>query len=462
MRRYKRATSAVCPAGFCLRHWFMMILGIMILGIIVTVVIALPGFFLARRQLQASRAQIESFEELQHQADSIGEKLRLFEEQREIELTRQLVDIDEAPKRQDMSNSGVREAAGLKAYEDVDSQIRAERTKAALDVRSILLKAQRLYPQTQIKVAPLFEQAEVRMIVHGATRALKIEAARGLKKAAIVNGDPIYMREVEKQLERISAQHKTAEQKKAFAQQKSQIQKQILDILIDEKLYEQQAAKLGVKVTEQEVENEVNRTKKLFPSEAEFAQALKDAQMTLDDLCEFTNNRLLQERVNNKVVGKITVTEKKMQDYYEKNKNQFKEPEQVKVSHILVKTEDEAKKIREEIVSGLDFAEAAKKYSTDAATKTKGGDLSFVQRGVMAAEFDQAAFALGIGDVSQPVKTQFGWHLIKMFEQKEARDRTFDEVKASLEQMLKAQKESNNIKKWLEGVKETSAIEILS
>lgn len=281
------------------------------------------------------------------------------------------------------------------------------------------------------------------------------------KKAAIVNGDPIYMSEVDKQLERISAQHKTAEQKKAFTQQKAQIQKQILDILVDQKLYEQQAEKLGVKVTDQEVENEVNRTKKRFPSEAEFAKALKDAQMTLDDLREFTKNRLLQERVNNKVVGKITVTDAEMQDYYEKNKDQFKDPEQVKVSHILVKTEDEAKKIRAEIVGGLDFAEAAKKYSTDAATKTKGGDLGFVQKGVMAAEFEQAAFALGIGEVSQPVKTQFGWHLIKVFEKKAERQKTYDEVKESLKQMLEAQKKSDKIQKWLEGIRKKSKIQTL-
>lgn len=410
----------------------------MVWGIVVTVLIALPGIIFMWRQLRVSRAQIESPEELQHQVDKIGEELRLFTEQRESELARQMTGSPEA-----------------------DLQTKAKRNKAALDVRSVFLKAQRLHPRMRLTLHPAFEQSEINMILYGATRPSKAETGRGLNEAAIVNGDPIYMSEVDKQLEWISAQHKTAEQKKAFAQQKRQIQKQILNILIDQKLYEQQAEKLGVKVTNQEVENEVNRTKKLFSSEAEFAKALKDAQMTLDDLREFTKNRLLQERVNNKVVGKITVTDQEMQDYYEKNKDQFKEPEQVKVSHILVKTEDEAKKIREEIVGGLDFAEAAKKYSTEAATKRKGGDLGFVQKGVMAAEFDQAAFALDVGQVSQPVKTQFGWHLIKMFEQKEARDRSFDEIKASLERMLKAQTESDIIRMWLDQTKADSDIRFM-
>lgn len=279
------------------------------------------------------------------------------------------------------------------------------------------------------------------------------------KTAAIVNGEKILMNEVDKQLDRIAAQHKTAEQKKAFVKQKKQIQKQILDILIDQTLYKQEAEKMGIKVTDQEVENEVNRTKKRFPSEAEFAKALKDAQMTLDDLREFTRNRLIAERVNKKVVGKVTVTDQEAKDYYEKNKEQFKQPEQVKVSHILLKTEDEAKKVLSEIQGGLDFAEAAKKYSTDPASKSRGGDLGLVQKGMMAPEFDQAAFALGVGEVSQPVKTQFGWHLIKVFEKKEASQKSYDEVKSSVEQMLKAQKESDKIRKWLEGVKKKSKIE---
>lgn len=279
------------------------------------------------------------------------------------------------------------------------------------------------------------------------------------KTAAIVNEDKIYMSEVDKQLDRIAAQHTTAEQKKAFVKQKKQIQKQILDILIDQTLYEQQAEKMGIKVTDQEVENEVNRTKKRFPSEAEFAKALKDAQMTLDDLRDFTRNRLISERVNKKVVGKVTVTEQEAKDYYEKNKDQFKQPEQVKVSHILFKTEDEAKKVRAEIEGGLDFAEAAKKYSTDPASKTRGGDLGLVQKGMMAPEFDEAAFALAVNELSQPVKTQFGWHLIKVFEKKEASQKSYEEVKSSIEQMLKAQKESDKIRKWLDGVKKKSKIE---
>ncbi len=279
------------------------------------------------------------------------------------------------------------------------------------------------------------------------------------KNAAVVNGEGIPMSKVDDELNKIAAQHKTAEQKKIFQQQKKEIQKTILDDLINKKLYEQEAEKMNIEVTDKEVDKEIESTKKRFPSESAFNKALKDANFTMDDLKEFIKNSLLTKRVNEKVTGKITITDKEVKDYFDKNSTQFKDPEQVKVSHILVKTEDEAKSIKSEIDSGaITFEDAAKKYSTDPGTKDKGGDLGFVQKGQMAPEFETAAFGLAIGVISDPVKTQFGYHLIKVFEKKEARQKTFDEVKSSIEQMLKAQKESDKVKKWLDGIKKKSTI----
>lgn len=279
------------------------------------------------------------------------------------------------------------------------------------------------------------------------------------KKAATVNGDVIYYSEVQKQLDRVSSQYKTADQKKAFEQQKKQIEKQILDLLIDEKIYVQQADEMNITVTEAEVDKEVNLTIKRFPSEAEFNKALKDAGMTLDDLKEYTRTRLLTDKVNKKVVGKVTVTEKETKEYYDKNPTQFKDPEKIKVSHILLKTEDEAKAVITEINAGADFAEVAKTKSQDPASKAGGGDLGDVQKGVMVPEFEQAAFALNPGEMTQtPVKTQFGWHVIKVYDKTPEKQKTYDEVKSNIDAMLKAQKESTKIKNWLDGVKKKSTI----
>lgn len=282
------------------------------------------------------------------------------------------------------------------------------------------------------------------------------------KKAATVDGSPIFMSEVQDQLDRISTQHKTAEQKKAFEQQKKQITAQILDLLIDEKVYVLQADKLGIKVTDKEVEDEVARTIKRFPSQAEFDKALKDAGMTMDDLRDFTRTRLITDKVNKKVVGTVTVTSADAKEYYDKNQAQFKDPEKVKASHILVKTEEEAKAVIDEINNGADFVEVAKVKSTDPASKANGGDLGFVQKGVMVPEFEAAAFALQPGEMTQtPVKTQFGWHVIKVTERTAEKQRSYEESKASIEQMLKSQKESAKIKAWLDGVKKKMTIKKL-
>jgi foldase protein PrsA len=279
------------------------------------------------------------------------------------------------------------------------------------------------------------------------------------KKAATVNGSVIPMSDVTKQMDRITKQHKTAEQEKAFKAQKTQIQKQILDLLIDEELYRQEADTMKITVTDAQVETEVNRTIKRFPSQKEFDTALKDAGMTMDDLRAFTKTRMITEKVNAKVVGTIKVTDAEAKDYYDKNPAQFKDPEKIKVSHILLKTEAEAVAAINEINGGKDFADVAKELSTDPASKTNGGDLGYVQKGVMAAEFETAAFALAVGEMTQtPVKTQFGYHVIKVFDKTPEKQKTFDESKASIIQMLKAQKESAKVKTWLDGVKKKAKI----
>jgi foldase protein PrsA len=278
------------------------------------------------------------------------------------------------------------------------------------------------------------------------------------KKAATVDGSPIYMSEVQSQLDRITKQHTTAAQKKAFEQQKKQITAQILDLLIDEKVYTIEANTMGIKVTDAQTETEVNNTIKRFPSQAEFDKALKDAGMTMDDLRAYTKTRLITDQVNKKVVGAVSVTEAEMKDYYDKNTTQFVDPETVTASHILVKTEAEAKTILDQINAGADFATLAKEKSTDSASKANGGALAPFSKGQMVAEFETAAFAMQPGDPPQIVKTQFGWHIIKVTARTVQKQRTYEESKASIQSMLKSQKESTKVKTWLDGVKKKMTI----
>ncbi|MBI3262998.1 MAG: peptidyl-prolyl cis-trans isomerase [Acidobacteria bacterium] len=140
------------------------------------------------------------------------------------------------------------------------------------------------------------------------------------------------------------------------------------------------------------------------------------------------------------IKARVSVSQRDLERYYNDNIEQYSTPEQVRASHILLKTEgkDEAavrataEKLAQEARGGADFAALAKKHSEDEASKEKGGDLDYFPRGRMVAEFDEKAFSMQPGTVSDPVKTQYGFHIIKMVDKKAATTRTLDEVKAQI------------------------------
>jgi peptidyl-prolyl cis-trans isomerase D len=165
-----------------------------------------------------------------------------------------------------------------------------------------------------------------------------------------------------------------------------------------------------------------------------------------------------QQAIRNRTV----VTPQDVQRYYEDNERQYTTPEQVKASHILLKTEgkDDAavKKQAEELLAkvkgGADFADLATKFSEDEGSRAKGGDLGFFPQGQMVPEFDKVAFSLPPGQISDLVKSQFGYHIIKVIEKKPASKRTLDEVRAQIEDQLKtqrAQDEAQTVVKDLAG-----------
>ena len=133
--------------------------------------------------------------------------------------------------------------------------------------------------------------------------------------------------------------------------------------------------------------------------------------------------------------------------YYDEHKADYKSEEEVKASHILVDTEEDIKKAKERLDKGEDFAEVAKSASK-CPSAPRGGDLGFFGKGRMVPEFEKVAFSLKEGEVSAPVKTQFGWHIIKATGRKEAKQQTLDEVKADIEKKLtsdRQQKAYNDI-----------------
>ncbi|NDL67192.1 peptidylprolyl isomerase [Anaerotalea alkaliphila] len=153
-----------------------------------------------------------------------------------------------------------------------------------------------------------------------------------------------------------------------------------------------------------------------------------------------TKKGLLQRYAIQKLMEDIQVEFEEVAAYYNENGNEFLAEAQVQAKHILVDTEELCSQVKEEIAGGLSFEEAAAKYST-CPSKQRGGDLGTFGRGRMVPEFEEAAFALEVGEVSAPVKTQFGYHLIQVGQKVPAGRKELAEVSAEIQQTLLQQKQ---------------------
>jgi peptidyl-prolyl cis-trans isomerase C len=175
-----------------------------------------------------------------------------------------------------------------------------------------------------------------------------------------------------------------------------------------------------------------------------------------------TNNFLAFQYLQKEVISKIKVTEKDAQAYYDKNPDLFKSPEQVKARHILIQvpkeaTDEEKKKLKEKaaevltkVKAGEDFAKLAAESSDDPGTKSKGGELGLFSKGSMVPAFEQVAFSLKPGEVSELVETEFGFHVIKVDEKKEAVAEPFETIKEKVTKQVLREKQEAKVTEFVE------------
>jgi peptidyl-prolyl cis-trans isomerase C len=165
----------------------------------------------------------------------------------------------------------------------------------------------------------------------------------------------------------------------------------------------------------------------------------------------FARNRLLMDSLL-AVEGKAATTDEAMKKVYEDAAKQISGEQEVHARHILVETEDEAKAVEEELKKGADFAELAKKKSKDPGA-SDGGDLGFFTKDQMVPEFSAVAFTMEPGKISDPVKSQFGWHIIKVEEKRNRQAPAFDQVKAQIETYVTRKAQADYVAKLREGAK---------
>lgn len=281
------------------------------------------------------------------------------------------------------------------------------------------------------------------------------------KVAATVNGKKIYLKEVDKQMESLKKQHQQSGlEASELAKREKEFKRNIVEGLIEEQLVVAEAEKRGIKVTDQEMEGRINSIRQMFPDEQKFKEALAKENIKLEELKENIKSQGLISKLSDQVSKGIKVTPQEIQEFYEKNPNQFEVPEQVQASHILVKDEAQAKDVLAQLQNGADFAELAKKHSIDPSNKDKGGDLGLVSRGQMVPEFEKALFELQAGQLSAPTKTSFGFHVIKAGERKPPSKKTFEEAKSDIENSLVSQKKQQKFRAFVDGLKKKAKIKI--
>ncbi|UCF99115.1 MAG: peptidylprolyl isomerase [Spirochaetaceae bacterium] len=234
--------------------------------------------------------------------------------------------------------------------------------------------------------------------------------------------------------------------------QREELNRRALDTLIDIELLYQESQRRGFEVSEDRIKGEVNGLRDQFADEQGFVEALERIGISADELrTEYLRQLAIQDMIDADISPSTSVSDQESMDFYENNPAFFFSPEQVRARHILIQAssdQEEAEKkaalaqieeIRARIVAGEDFAELAGQFSEDGSS-AYGGDLGFFQREQMVKPFADAAFSLEIGELSDIVTTEYGYHLIQVTDRQEETTVPFEEVQLRIVQYLHREK----------------------
>lgn len=273
------------------------------------------------------------------------------------------------------------------------------------------------------------------------------------KTAAKVDGIEIKQNEVDTYINFIKEQSADGQLAQNEEELKT-LEANIIDILIVTKLLEKYAEENNITVSSEEVDKQIKLIIDSYPSEEDFEGDLKDKGIDRKFLEDEIRSQMLRSEIFNIVTADVTVTEDEVKQYYEDNKNTFfLVPVMVKASHILAmfpwvednseETEEgkeealkKIKMVEDKLNNGEDFEGLARQYSDDSTSAASGGDLDYISKGQMIEEFEEALFSMDVGEVSEIVKTQYGFHIIKATDRQEEYIQKFDEVEESINTYL--------------------------
>jgi parvulin-like peptidyl-prolyl isomerase len=237
------------------------------------------------------------------------------------------------------------------------------------------------------------------------------------------------------------------------------LRRQAMQFLVQREQFEQKADELGLKISDSDVEKQMQTVKSQYfgkdgkcdaTCEKKYQAEIKKQGVTNEQVRDDVRASVVQNKIYDKVTAGVTVSDKEIEDYYKKNKQNYVQPASRDVRHILVKKKALADSLYQRAAGGANFAALAKQYSTDPGSKKQGGKLP-ISKGRQVPEFDKAAFALKTGEISRPVKTTYGWHIILALNAiKKEKVTPLAEVKPAIRQQLVQQEKTDAMKTWVE------------
>jgi parvulin-like peptidyl-prolyl isomerase len=246
---------------------------------------------------------------------------------------------------------------------------------------------------------------------------------------------------------------------KAGSTEYETLKNQAVGYLVQRCEFADEANKLGINISDKQVADRLAQIKKQYfgGSESRYTKQLKQQGLSDTQVTDDIKAQLVSELIFKKVTADVKVSDSDLQKYYDSHKSQYGTPEQRDIAHILVKKKALADQLYTQVKAGANFAALAKKYSQDPGSKNQGGKLT-ISKGQTVAPFDQTAFLMKTGQVSHPVKTEFGYHIIKALGPiKIAKTTPFAKVKESIRQQLLQQQKNEAMTKWVNKVKKDFA-----
>lgn len=337
----------------------------------------------------------------------------------------------------------------------------------------------------EAKEAEIAEKQKADEIAKAAKAAAAAKAESAAPKAApkidldsvaiTVNGVEVTEGQLEERTQRIMQRASKQMPPMFVNQMKGKFRKDAVEAIVAEQIIDQQIQAANITVTEEQVVAEIEKmgASQSPPLAVGDIKALIEAQgLSFDDWkkqMQFEKQLAFKELLKGQGFDDISVSDEQAQEHYDKNKKQFETPEQVKASHILIKPDttsdpnvkpEQAKAVAKakaeallvKVRAGEDFAALAKE-SSSCPSSAQGGDLGFFGKRQMVPEFETAAFAMKPGQVSELVETQYGYHIIKLTDRKEASVIAFEEAKDNIVQILTQQQQSEIAVKYIDSLK---------